>query len=290
MAARRKATPRRRVPSRIVVPPQPLPRLGFNVTKLVLPFLVILLIGSAFTIGVLWTKLTYVQKQATSTATTAGTTTAQPAKVTVSLDQVKALFGQDYIKFGDANRKVLFVEVADPSCPYCHIAAGKNPELSKQVGSRFQYATDGGSYVPPVTEMKKLVDSGKASFVYIYYPGHGNGEMGVKSLYCAQEKGRFWEVHDLLMSKAGYDLLNTQIQNDKTKSGQLATFLSSAVPSGDMKACLDSGKYDQRPSVESQAAVSLGVQGTPGFFVNASAFNGAYSWTDMKSAVDAALK
>lgn len=149
---------------------------------------------------------------------------------------------------------------------------------------------DGGTYIAPVPEMKKLVDSGKAAFAYIYYPGHGNGEMGAKALYCAAEKGKFWEVHDLLMTSKGYDLINNTVKNDKAKSGELAEFLKSAFDAASMKACLAGGKYDTRIQDDMKLASGLGVQGTPGFFVNSTPFSGAYSYKDMESAVTAALK
>ncbi|HUC95214.1 MAG TPA: thioredoxin domain-containing protein [Candidatus Saccharimonadales bacterium] len=127
----------------------------------------------------------------------------------VTMDQIKALWSKDLVKFGDANRKVLFVEMADPSCPFCHAADGQNHTIYKSLGgTTFQLQADGGSYVSPTVEMKKLVDSGEASYVYIYYPGHGNGEMGMKALYCANEQGKFWEAHALIMSDAGYTLMN----------------------------------------------------------------------------------
>jgi protein-disulfide isomerase len=150
--------------------------------------------------------------------------------------------------------------------------------------------SEGGTYLPPVPEMQKLVASGDASYIYIYYPGHGNGEMGMKALYCANEKGKFWEAHDLLLSDAGYTLMNTTVKNDKTQSGVVADFLKSAVDSAFMKSCLDSGKYDARLKTDQDLATSLGIQGTPDFFVNATNFPGAYGYTDMKSAVDGALK
>ena len=121
----------------------------------------ILLGGSiimAFVIGILWEKVSSLQKGGAKTATTAGTqqTTPQaqqqPQQVTVTLDQIKGLFGQNLIKFGDANRKVLFVSIEDPSCPYCHIASGMDPELNAQAGDRFKLVSDGGTYVAPVPE------------------------------------------------------------------------------------------------------------------------------------------
>lgn len=259
------------------------------------PVLIIVSFVMAFAIGILWEKVNSLEgggaKVTTATPTTAAQAQAQqPAQVQVSMDQIKKLFGMDLVKFGDDKRKVLFVDISDPSCPYCHVAAGKNPELSKQIGDRFKYVSDGGTYVPPVPEMKKLVDSGKASYVFIYTPGHGNGEMGAKAMYCANEKGKYWEVHDLLYTNKGYELLNNTVKNDKTKAGDVADFLKSAVSSSDMKSCLESDKYDKRLTADTSIAGSLGVSGTPALFVNAQLFAGAYSYKDMESVVTAALK
>jgi protein-disulfide isomerase len=70
----------------------------------------------------------------------------------------------------------------------------------------------------------------------------------------------------------------------------MTEFLASAVNSKNLKNCLDSGNYNSRLQEDSALATSLGVNGTPGFYLNSTNFAGAYSWTDMKSAADAALK
>jgi protein-disulfide isomerase len=258
------------------------------------PLFYVLLLIASFWVGTLWQKVQYLEKGIGPTlgATTTGTQAAGniPTPVPVNINQIKALFGKELVKFGDANKKVLFVEVGDPSCPYCHVAAGRNPELNNQMGAQFKLVSDGGTYIAPVEEMRKLVDQGKASFVYIYTPGHGNGEMGMKALYCANEKGKFWAVHDILMTNKGYDFMNNTIKNDKTKSGDMAEFVKAAVDPSFIKSCLDSGKYDARLQADVSVASSLGVSGTPGFFVNATTFPGAYSFKDMQSAVDQALK
>lgn len=254
----------------------------------IVPVLMVLSIGLAFMVGVLWQRVSSLEKG--GVVPTTPTTGTQQAKPTVSIETIKGLFSKDLLKFGDGNRKVLFVEIADPSCPYCHAADGANNQIYKSLGATFQLKADGGSYIAPVTEMKKLVDAGQASYTYIYYPGHGNGEMGMKALYCAEEKGKFWEARDLIMSDAGYTLMNTTVQNDKTKSQVVADFLKSAVDSTFIKSCLDSGKYDSRLTSDSALATSLGVQGTPGFYVNATAFPGAYNYTGMEEVVKAALK
>jgi protein-disulfide isomerase len=114
--------------------------------------------------------------------------------------------------------------------------------------------------------------------------------MGARALYCAFEKGKYWDVHDLLYTNNGYNLMNNTVKNDKTKAGDMADYLKSAVNASDMKSCLENTKYDQRLQSDSAAAQSLGISGTPAFFVNATVFRGAYSYKDMEPVVTAALK
>jgi protein-disulfide isomerase len=125
----------------------------------------------------------------------------------ITLAQVREAFTKSHIKFGDSNGKLILLEVSDPSCPYCHIAGGKDSVLNNQ-SAQFKLVADGGTYVAPVPEMKKLADEGKASFALIYFPGHGNGELAMKSLYCAFDQGKFWEANDIIMSNTGYMLMN----------------------------------------------------------------------------------
>jgi len=242
--------------------------------------------------GYMYGKVANLEKAVTTaTAQPAGQQqAAQPTAPTVTIEQLKGLFGNGNITFGNKDSKLIFVEFSDPSCPYCHVAGGKNGPLNKQVGTQFILKADGGTYVAPVPEMKKLVDAGKAAMVWIYANGHGNGEMATKALYCANEKGKYWEASDLLMSEAGYTLLNTTVKNDKTQSGAVAEFLKSAVDSRFMKSCLDSGKYDSRLTSDMAIAQKFGFNGTPSFFVNTKNFAGAYNFTDMQADVDAALK
>lgn len=208
----------------------------------------------------------------------------------VTLDTIKGLFVDGNIHFGSPDAKLLLVEISDPSCPYCHAAGGKNPELNKQMGAQFIMKADGGSYVAPVTEFKKLLDAGKASFVFLYSNGHGAGELAAQALYCANEKGKFWNVHDRLMSMEGYNMINNEVKNDKANSGKLADFLAKEIDKSFLKDCLESGKYAKNLVANQQTASNLGSRGTPGFFVNTTNFAGAVNYTNMESAVTAALK
>lgn len=249
----------------------------------------LLLLGMTFASGYFFGKSKQAAVAGATTAAPVQQQAQQPTQPQISMETIKGLFSKDLVKFGNGDKKLLMVEVSDPSCPFCHVAGGENKSIGSQMGQQFLLASEGGSYVAPVAEMRKLVDSGKADFVWIYSPGHGNGEMGTKALYCAFDQGKFWQAHDLIMSDAGYNLLNNDIKNDKTKSQQMADFLSKAVDKNKLKNCLDSGKYDARIQSDTALATQLGVQGTPGFFINTTNFAGAYSWTEMKPTADAAL-
>jgi protein-disulfide isomerase len=263
-----------------------LPRLNFKDTP-INAYLVYTLVIFAFLLGMLTNKVMYLEKVANTPVPTPAAQ-AQPAPAaapSASPEQIQALFTDKNIVMGNKNSKNLVVEFADPSCPYCHVAGGNNPELSAQFGEQFKSESEGGTYVAAAPKIKELVDQGKAAFVWIYFPGHGNGEMGTKAFYCAYEQGKFWEVHDKLMNNTGYELLNNQVLNDKTKSQQLVDYLSDVADAGKLKSCIDSGKYDAKLTEDTNIAKSFAISGTPGFFVNTTYFEGAYSWKDMQSAI-----
>ena len=265
-----------------------LPKVNYSVV------LVILLIGASFLIGRLSAQVEYLKGGGT---TAAGQQAAAPAQQQqkaapeVTTEQIKDLLGdKNNITFGNKNSKLIFVEFSDPSCPFCHVAAGLNGALNKQMGTQFTLAADGGTYVAPVPEMKKLVDQGRAAFVWLYANGHGNGELATKALYCAFEKGKFWQIHDRLMTSEGYELINNTVKNDKANSGKLAEFFRDQMNVNDMKSCLEGGKYDGRIAADMGVATKMGFSGTPHFFVNTTPFVGAYGFKDMQAAVDAGLK
>lgn len=255
--------------------------------------LVILLIGASFLIGRLSAQVEYLKggPAAAGQQAVAPAQQQQKAAPEVTAAQIKDLLSdKNNITFGNKNSKLIFVEFSDPSCPFCHVAGGLNGSLNKQMGTQFTLVADGGTYVAPVPEMKKLVDSGEAAFVWMYANGHGNGELATKALYCAYEKGKFWQIHDRLMTSEGYELINNTVKNDKANSGKLAEFFRNQMNVNDMKGCLEGGKYDGRIAADMGVATKMGFSGTPHFFVNTTPFVGAYGFKDMQAAVDAALK
>ena len=260
----------------------------FDMFKRFVPVLLVVTVILAFIVGVLWQKVQNLEKGGKAAQT--ATPTEAPAKE-IGIDKLKELFDKNVVKFGEKDSRLIFVEVSDPSCPYCHVAGGKNPEIGLQINpAQFKYASQGGSYVPPVLEMKKLVQEGKASYIYLYQNGHGNGEMATKALYCAFDQNKYWEAHNLLYTNKGYELINNVVKNDETKIPELVKFLKSAADADELQTCLESGKYDQRLIDEQALAMDIAISGTPGFYINTQRFPGAYNWEDMKGAVEEALK
>jgi protein-disulfide isomerase len=268
--------------------------LSSYLTPLVIIFGTVLIAIAIFVTG---NNITNAIKNVKVSGTTAAadTTGTTPAAVVVTDAMISGLWDKtNVLKFGSKDAKVHFVEFSDPSCPYCHIAGGHNPELAKQLPDNdkdgipdFQYVSDGGKYLPPVPEMEKLVNEGKASFMYIFTVGHGAGEMAAQALYCANDSGNFWAVHNKLMTNDGYTFMNNGKGN--TDTTEMAKFLASETDQSKMQSCLDSKKYAQTLQDDIATATEFGVSGTPGFFVNTTSFAGAYGFTDMQSAVDAAL-
>lgn len=249
---------------------------------------IVLIVGSYF-LGVYKTKTEFLEKGVGTTTTAAAPAGQQPQKpATVDLEQIKAKFDGKHITFGKANADVIITEISDPSCPFCHIAAGLHPELNNG-SAQFKMKADGGTYEPPVLEIKKLVESGKASFIFLYAPGHGSGEVGTQAMYCAYDQGKFWEAHDKLMTKAGYDLLNNVVKNDLAQANKVVELIGNSLDGKKLQSCLDSKKYVNQTSEDTAFVQSLGFGATPTFFVNSTVVEGAQSWSAFKPALDALL-
>ena len=96
----------------------------------------------------------------------------------------------------------------------------------------------------------------------------------------AQEKGKFWEVHDKLFE-------NTRNINE-------ARFLEIAkevgIPEAEVKAVLAEKRYEDRINAEMAEGKAGGVKGTPGNFVNGIWLRGAQPYEKFKATVEEALK
>jgi protein-disulfide isomerase len=89
-------------------------------------------------------------------------------------------------------------------------------------------------------------------------PSHPNAMQAALAARCANEQGQFWAFHDALFA-------------DPSKLGPAdlkATAAKLKLDTGKFNDCLDKKKYEAAVNKEIAEGQSLGVDGTPAFFVN----------------------
>ncbi len=241
-------------------------------------FLVVLVVALILFCGYLFKEVSSLKANPAATGQA-----QQAAPESIDDKVVKSFLTDDRIVVGDKNSKNIILEISDTSCPFCHVASGKNPELVAQMGEQFKTVAEGGSYTPPVPEIKKLVDAGEAVYVHMFGSGHGNGFLAAEALYCANDQDQFWQAHDKLMTNAGYTLLNDQIKNDRTQAATLAEFLAPEIDQAYMSECLSSKKFESRVTRDVSKNAELYFSGTPHYVVNGKIFGGAVDFNAMKA-------
>ncbi|MEK6886319.1 MAG: thioredoxin domain-containing protein [Nanoarchaeota archaeon] len=207
-----------------------------------------------------------------------GTTTTTPGaqQPTIKTNVDMTVFADDIIK-GSANAKVTIIEYSDPSCPFCAAAAGGS-EMVAYMQSR------GGTYEPALPGIfKNYVDTGKARFVFRYYPGHGKGQDAAKIMFCANEQNKFWEVHDVFFD-------NQKLMEAGDTAGLKKLAVNNGVDSSKLEACLATKKYDAKLTKDTQLGQAAGVGGTPSFAVNGQVIEGAVPFDTIQATIEAALR
>jgi protein-disulfide isomerase len=158
---------------------------------------------------------------------------------------------------GPAGAPVTIVEFSDYQCPYCSRAEVTVEEVLKKYGSKIRV-------------------------VYRDYPlkFHQNAETAAMGAECAEEQGKFWEMHKAMFANqqklAAADLVETagSIGVDKEK----------------FKTCLDSGKYRAEVQKDFEDGMKAGVSGTPTFFINGIPVVGARSVDSFSEIIDSELE
>jgi protein-disulfide isomerase len=160
-------------------------------------------------------------------------------------------------QIGPDNAKVTIVEFSDFQCPYC---------------KRFRDET-----------LNVLVEKygDDIRFVYRDYPlpSHPQAQKAAEAAECADEQGKFWEMHDLLYS------------NQESLSDDLYTVFAAQLGLDTQKFndCLSSNKYAEEVAADLQDGQAYGVTGTPTFFVNGQVLVGAQPVSAFEALIDQEL-
>ena len=173
-----------------------------------------------------------------------GYMTSRPTEVLKLPDGVPTLQAKGVLK-GDSNALVQVIEFADFECPGCG-----------------QFAT--------VTEpdvMARLVATGEVAFRFIDFPleGHLNAVAAHNAAACANEQGKFWEMHDRIF--LNQHRWNTQAT--KKPKGVLEGLAKDAgLDMGQWNDCYDSGRMLEQISANRTQGMRLRVNSTPTFIIN----------------------
>jgi len=147
----------------------------------------------------------------------------------------------DHIR-GNKNAPVTIVEFSDYQCPYCANFHSTMQEVMKAYP----------------TQVRWVFKQFPLSF-------HPYAQKAAEAAECASDQNKFWEYTDMIyanqasLSDAYLTTAATNLKLDVKK----------------FSSCLSSGKYTAKVKADQTYGQSLGVQGTPGSFINGVTIPGA---------------
>lgn len=165
---------------------------------------------------------------------------------------------------GNPDAPVTIMEFADFECPGCgRFAAVEEPDI-----------------------MSRLVDAGLANFRFFDFPLteiHQNTLAAHLAASCADDQGKFWEMHDAIFN--GQDQWSGVVTNNPRK------FMDDYAKSVGLdmsayNACFDSQKNMGRIQANKKAGLDRNVGSTPTLIIGDKVYPGGLRFDDIKRVVD----
>ncbi|MHB1265321.1 MAG: DsbA family protein [Gemmatimonadaceae bacterium] len=168
---------------------------------------------------------------------------------------------------GNPNAPVEVLEFADFECPACAVFANvTEPDVRT-----------------------KLVNTGLIKVRFFDFPisdVHRNSVVASRAAACANESGKFWEMHDILF-------MNQDRWSTGATSNPAAMMVDFAKQIGldgtKFSECLESGRHDAEIVAHRLEAEKLQVNSTPSFLIGGNLVAGAMPYDEFKRHVDEAL-
>jgi protein-disulfide isomerase len=178
-------------------------------------------------------------------------------KVEKKMEPMRTQVAADGPAKGPATAPVTIVEFSDFQCPFC------------------------GRLIPTLEQVKaKYGDKVRIVFRQFPLPMHPNAQKAAEASLCANEQGKFWEMHDVMFKN------QQELAVDNLKSKAAALGLKADV----FNQCLDSDKYAAKIQADQKEGQSVGVNGTPAMFINGRFVNGAVPFDQITTVIDDELK
>jgi protein-disulfide isomerase len=158
---------------------------------------------------------------------------------------------------GPSTAPVTVVEFSDFQCPYC------------------------GRVLPTLKRVQETYGD-RVRLVFRNYPLsiHPFAPKAAEAAACAQEQGKFWEMHDRLFG----DQQKLQVADLKASAAAIG------LDTGAFDQCLDSGKHEPTWKEDLAEGERYGVSGTPAVFVNGRLIGGAQPYESFAQVIDDELE
>ena len=178
----------------------------------------------------------------------------EPAPAQPQVPTPAAIEPRTQTALGDPNAPVTIIEYSDYQCPFCrrHVQ-----ETMPQLKENF-------------------IDTGRVYYVFKDFPIESLHPLAYRlheaSLCIAEEAGEdgYWQAHDIFFDQAERFQVESEADMDEAI---LTAFAASGLP--DISQCLAEGQFANEVKANVAEGASLGVNGTPAFFINGYPVSGA---------------
>jgi protein-disulfide isomerase len=158
---------------------------------------------------------------------------------------------------GPKSAPVTIVEFSDFECPYC-------------------------SRVVPTLEQIVETYGDRVRLVFRQFPLnniHPNAQKAAEASLCADDQGKFWEMHNLMFKEQK----SLELEQLKEKAARLELDVEA------FNECIDSSKYAEAVMSDQEAGSRIGVSGTPALFINGRFLSGAQPYEQLAAVIDEEL-
>jgi len=188
------------------------------------------------------------------------------APTPITVDPATAGPPQGYL-MGKPDAPVKILEFADFECPAC---------------GRFATITE-----PDVR--KRIIDAGLANVTYYDFPlpQHRNSQPASNAAACADDEGKFWQMHDALF--ANQDQWNTEATDDP-KPFFMKYASDIGLNASKFEACYNGRTHQKRIEANFAEGERRKVNSTPTFYIGDVAYRSALSYDELKAIVDSVAK
>lgn len=166
---------------------------------------------------------------------------------------------------GDTSSAVLVKEFADFECSACmSFATLTEPDVRRQ-----------------------LVETGQIAFEYYFFPleQHPNSGNAAHAAACANDQGRFWEMHDAIFQGFNQWALQESRNPKRTFQGYAR---NAGLDVGEWERCYDDRRHHDLIRSHIALGVQLGVNSTPTFVFNGRVVPGALRWEQFRAEAEQA--